>query len=240
MRLTELHGYRAFQNDTLGGLLGTWIKNGKVTYDSGGFAFVVIPRDADYAYKVWNHDEPFEQYLEYVKAHSGNKFLMKTIGRVKTLPLVTKRPETFDTMLKILKIEKLQNLQRGPSEYYAFVKALTYLLRTLKIDKLEDTDVQEIIDTIGNKYAIGKKFMDPEFVKTAIAVIKNAGKSRNDFHTDNVMLRDGKTLVITDPYCVVGGPNDVIITASDVLHGIFGRHDISNMKSGRNRSPHST
>jgi hypothetical protein len=182
-------------------------------------------------YKVWNKDPAFEDFLQYAKTHQSDKHVVKLIGRQKALPFVLKRPETYDTIFKIQKLEKLEPLVHG-SGRYTFVQALMILFRKVKLDRLTDDDIPEIISAIAKKYNVSEHLMEPSFVKSAIAVSNEAGR-RNDFHPDNVMLRDGETLVITDPYSESVG--DTVATASDVMHNQFwGKHQANGpLKTGR-------
>lgn len=231
MKLYELASIKKASEDTIAAFLNKLIKEGKIKVRNGSFAFVVIPTDADYVYKVWTEDEGWEDYLKYVQAHPDNEHLLKILGRVKKIPFTFKRPKDVDAVLKIVKIEKLIELQRDP-EAYGQVRGLMKFLRSHKVDSLTHDDAADIAKHIVDEEGVASISLD--FIKTVIDVIQARGLNDNDLHTDNVMLR-GKTLVVTDPYMKSSSNTEAIkISAADLLHGkYYGKHDDKETKTGR-------
>jgi hypothetical protein len=231
MKLTELASLKKVSEDTIAAFLNKLIKDGKIKVRNGSFAFVVIPTDADFVYKVWTEDDAWEHYLKYVQAHPDNEHLLKILGRVKTIPFTFKRPKDVDAKLKIVKIEKLGELQKDP-EAYGQVKGLTKFLRSHKVDSLTHDDAADIAQYIVDAEGVASVPLD--FIKTVIDVVQARGLNDNDLHTENVMLR-GKTLVVTDPYMERSSNSGTIkLSASDLLHGkYYGQHDDKETKTGR-------
>jgi hypothetical protein len=230
MILQELLGIKKFTGDTITAFLNKLIRDGKIKVRNGSFAFVVIPTDADYVYKVWTHDDGWWEYLEYIGDHPGNEHLLKTKSRIKKIKFTFKRPEDFDTDLHVVKLEKLAELETDP-EAYGQVKGLMLFLRKHNVHKLTKDDIPKIQEWIHEK-----EFVEPppaSFIETTIDVLQSAVISIGDFHTGNVMLR-GKTLVITDPcYLPEGGGSNIKISAADLLQGRFyGKYSNTNTKNG--------
>lgn len=230
MILQELLGIKKYTDDTIGAFLNRMIRDKKIKVRNGSFAFVVIPTDTDYVYKVWTHDDGWWEYLEYIGDHPGNEHLLRTKGRIKKIKFTFKRPEDFDTDLHVVKLEKLAELETDP-EAYGQVKGLMLFLRKHNVHKLTKDDIPKIQEWIREK-----EFVEPppaSFIETTIDVLQSAVISIGDFHTGNVMLR-GKTLVITDPYYLPeGGGSNIKISAADLLQGRFyGKYSNTNTKNG--------
>ncbi len=216
--LQELLGIKKHTGQTIASFLNTLIRDKKIKVRSGSFAFVVIPTDADYVYKVWTHDDGWWEFLEYVGDNPGNEHLLKVQSRIKKIKFTFERPEDFDTDLYVVKLEKLQELQ-SDHEAYGQVKGLMTFLHKYDVHKLTKDDIPKIQEWIHEKESVEPP--PASFIETTINVLKSSVISSNDFHTENVMLR-GKTLVITDPYYVPeGGGKNIKISASDLLHGKF-------------------
>ena len=75
MKLFELTGIKKYAEQHLATILNAFIEKKQIKVRSGGFAFVIIPENKDYVFKCWIHDAGFDEYLKFVKSHSGNKHL---------------------------------------------------------------------------------------------------------------------------------------------------------------------
>lgn len=230
MILQELVGIKKYTGDTITAFLNGLIRDGKIKVRSGSFAFVVIPTDADYVYKVWTHDDGWWEYLEYIGDHPNNEHLLKVKSRIKKIKFTFKRPQDFDTDLHVVKLEKLAELETD-DEAYGQVRGLMLFLRKHNVHKLTKDDIPQIQEWIHEK-----EFVKPppaSFIETVLDVLQSAVISVSDFHTGNVMLR-GKTLVITDPYYLPeGGGSNIKISAADLLQGRFyGKYSNTNTKNG--------
>ncbi len=224
--LQEIIGIKNISDQAIAEYLNTLIRDGKIKVRSGSYAFVVIPTDAsiDYVYKVWTHDDGWWEYLEYVGDHPNDPHLLKIKSRIKKIKFTFKRPKDFDTSLFIVKVEKLKELEEG-SEEYDQVKGLMNYFRYNDVNKLTTSDIPDIQARVMREESV--KPPPASFVQSVIDVLQSATISYTDFHMGNVMMRDDKTLVVTDPYYVPEGFGaNVKISASDLLHGRFyGKYD---------------
>lgn len=229
MILQELLGIKKYTDDTITAFLNRMVRDKKIKVRNGSFAFVVIPEDTAYVYKVWTHDDGWWEYLEYIGDHPNNEHLLRTKGRIKKIKFTFKRPEDFDTDLHVIKLEKLAELETN-DEAYGQVRGLMLYLRKYDVHKLNKEDIPEIQAWIQEK-----EFVKPppaSFIETVLDVLQSSAISSNDFHTGNVMLR-GNTLVITDPYYVPEGGRNIKISAADLSQGkYYGQHS-ERTKSGR-------
>lgn len=228
--LKELIGYKKHSSVDIADFLNAGIRDGKIKVRSGNFAFVVIPTDADFVYKVWTHDQGWWEYLEYLNDHPGNEHLLKVKSRIKKIKYTFKRPQDFDTDLYVLKLEKLQELETN-DEAFKQIDAFMLYLNYNNVHGLTKDDVPRI-----QKWILEKHNVQPppaSFIETVIDVLKSSVISDHDFHSGNVMLR-GNTLVLTDPYYVPENSMNIKISASDLLYGNFyGKYNRSVTKSGR-------
>ena len=225
--LKELLGIKKYSTDTISNFLNQGIESGSIKVRSGSFAFVVIPKDANYVYKVWTVDPGWEEYLAYIQDHPGDPHLLRVMSRTRNIPFTFKRPSNFDVDMKIVKLEKLRELSEDESDS---VIDLRNALDRMIVSKLNSTDIPGILKTSGTD-------LDLSFIRTTVDVLQKCNGFKSDLHGENVMKRADGTLVITDPYFEPHNGRNVTITASDLLHGKF--YGQYSMKSTSGRSPKS-
>ena len=208
MLLTELTGYKKAQEISLAGFLARLIRDKKITLGQGAFSFVVIPANKDYVYKVWTQDDAWEHYLKLVQQHPNEHFI-RTKGKISKVPLFFKRPKDVDATLRVLRIEKLKELNNIEK---VDISQLVKFFRDVQVKKLTGDDVPEIMQRI--ERLVGSKPVFPEsLVHAMLFLVENMGKNNLDFHYDNIMKREDGTFVISDPFFTY----TTIKTASDIL-----------------------
>ena len=217
MKLNELHGYKQYQTKTLAEIISTFIKKYGIKISNGAFAFVVIPKDKNYVYKIWTKDDGYEAFLKYLET-SKSEHLPK-VGRIRTLPFFFKRDEAISGDLKIVRIEKLDHLSGDSKKQMdSGLSSFNYVMETVAdysgidslISKIEASTAPDIIkkrvkclDWISKNKTLAEdllklaKFINEEY----------PGKVLTDF-VENIMLR-GSTPVIIDPFYTI--LNDITV-----------------------------
>lgn len=129
MKLFELFGYHKFKDLTLDEIIEQLYADNrnKFRQGSGAFAITIIPEDKPFIYKVWYEDAGYEKFIKVIQELQGNPFVPKMIGKPRKLPVFFKRPKEIDGYLKIVKLEKLNDLDTGRRQE----KRLVWLVRNL-------------------------------------------------------------------------------------------------------------
>lgn len=227
MLLQELIGLKALSTDTLMAALSRLESAGRLNVHNGDFAFVLVPTNADHAYRVWIDDLGWLEYLSFVYDHPGNKHLLRTFGRIKSFPFTFRRPVDFDATLHALRVERLYPLSRDQT---SLVDALGGYLRGYA-KREASTDPDAVNAYLADRTGVDTP-LEASFIRTAVELVDGAGAVFTDLRSDNVMRRQDGTLVFTDPYYY--DDKQVTVTAADLLHGRFhGKYRTGTTKTGR-------
>lgn len=248
MKLFELTGIKKYADQHLANILNAFIEKKQIKVRSGGFAFVIIPKDKDYVFKVWLKDPGFETYLKFIKNHSGDKHFPKVIGDVHDVPMFFKRDAKAGDTMKVVRLEKLEPFPHGDVRE-GMLDYVVSRLRKLKIASLTDADVPELIKKFkidkptASLYGVPRTVQPDELnallgkseslLKAMIAVWKELGPNNPSIGEDlagNIMLR-GDVPVIVDPYYT---KHMWDVTASDLINPDTKRPPAS-FKSGRTK-----
>jgi hypothetical protein len=211
MKLNELHGYKQYQTKTLAEIINTFIKKYGIKISNGAFAFVVIPKDKNYVYKIWTKDDGYEAFLKYLETAKSDH--LPKVGKIRLLPFFFKRDEAISGDLKIVRIEKLDHLtgdlknqmNDGLSSFNHIIEIISdYTGIDSLISKIESSTVSKIIKnkvTCLSWISKNKKLAE-DLLKLAKFISEEyPGKVLTDF-VGNIMLR-GSTPVIIDPFYTI-------------------------------------
>jgi hypothetical protein len=186
MRLSELKGYRSEPlYDILSNSLNIteFIENlkqsGYKKYLIGeGFYAGVFSRPTDnYVIKIFENDPGYEKFIKYVLSNRDNPHV----------PKIKSKPIRFLKKYKILRIEKLQKLDKNNEQQMEIYKSIVNYISDYGKDY---------------KYAvINRKKLQKQFPKL-IPILNElqSNKYLLDLSHNNIMFRNQNTPVITDPY----------------------------------------
>lgn len=194
MLLSELHGYKRYANKTFNEILYAI----KARIDrTGANSIVIVPRSSlPYVYKAWMKDEAYELYLELVRSLKGNPYVPK-VGPTHKVPLFFKRQLHVDGYINVVKLEKLE-----PSYGGHHAETLAGMLQALMHVKLNGGEqfTKEFVTSYFKKSVFSG---DDKLVAYATALKllhdKHDSNIAADCRNDNIMLRGGSQLVVTDP-----------------------------------------
>lgn len=162
----------------------------KVLFKERGFkeigegSFARVYSNGKNVLKVYERDECYKQFLNFVASHAGNPHFPKTIGPPKVL-----------NPAKDIWMVKLEKLQPVPQALWGYLQSLRdALLAMYKNPAVEDSeDFKKLVS------------QNPSLANTCINIyndlISKNAICRVDMHPRNFMQRGDGTIVIADPIC---------------------------------------
>lgn len=166
----------------------------------GSNAVVIDTKSSNsFVWRVWMDDPGFERFLGYVKNNAGSEHLPKILSRVRTEAVTFSRLVKGKTV-KILKLEKLSALEKGPlfdavesmgemsKSDLNDVNSISSLAEKLELPRAPNSTLEQMKAVV---------MANENLFLTMMDLIKH--HNANDINNSNVMMR-GNVPVITDPF----------------------------------------
>ena len=221
--LDEVMGVKKFANMTFDEVLDYVNQHtgpGKFQVLGHGNSAVALKK-GNVCYKFWFKDDAYEKFVKYCLEHQDNPFLPKFYGGIKTLPAFFLRSKNAPDRISYIKMELLEE-----DEWFEF-RAFENGKRSGTIP-FEEV-LQAVCDSEGE--TLKKRIKDvrqgledydgkpgKEPTEELIALVKTIEELEKihpflDLHEGNALIRDGRQLVIIDPFYT---ENDKNLTAAFV------------------------
>jgi len=237
VRIDELTGIKKFYNSDMHKVIRSITGPGAKFANSGEGALAkVFSHQSGIIYKFWVYDPAYEAYIAYCLENQQNRHVPILYSPIKTLQSFFKRPLYFPDVIKYVKMEKLDSCPSnkqfpgisqlaGSNVYPPSIENVIELIVDGNNTRIKNHINNWTFTPEGREQLIG-------FYNTIQDLFKIPGIRRNfDLHMGNVMLRDRKTIVITDP-AATPGAIDFNDQLSDALWGIRNQRGNNAVVSG--------
>lgn len=172
---------------------------------SGLFGKVFYKEGWNYVIKVFEKDDPYLEFVNYCM-HRPNKHLPKFFANPRHLPQFLLRQQSNINTITIVKVEKLNKLDKNVSLFLKRnIKNLADHFKNKPKEPVTviDNNEQKQFHNVFEVFVEYRKYQ----LQSLLTVYNNLdelthSEMRNDMHSGNMMQRDDGTIVIIDAFSI--------------------------------------
>jgi hypothetical protein len=156
---------------------------------NGAFALVFTHPNLDYCIKIYRCDKGYDTFVQYCMTNKAN-----------CLPKFRGKIVKIDKNTRAVRMENLTPVPNNGSWFLIALHTVEFAESNLTLESYI-SEVSRRADQ-GAKLAIEYFQSHPDLASTLenLSKLKNANNLEYDLGVNNLMIRDNKTLVITDPF----------------------------------------
>jgi len=201
MKLYELTGIKHMYEKDLEDIISSLESSGTKVMGRGSFALVLKNSSKNEVIKFWIKDSSYDDFINYV-IKNPSKYFPKVYSKPKELSAFFLRPADFPDKIKYVRMEELDKVIDVDADYIeSMIKDCMHADESELVDYTEEWSeiaISHVLELIGD----GSKESLLDFAETMKKMtnylVKHQGH-KLDIHDENIMIRNGKELVITDP-----------------------------------------